>query len=78
VFAGWIKGWFAGLKPVFMSSNGRVFASVCYDAAAFVLASHRAKAGAGGETRTHTTFYGPRILSPVCLPFHHTGIIDNQ
>ena len=29
--------------------------------------------GAGGETRTHTTFYGPRILSPVRLPFRHTG-----
>ena len=33
----------------------------------------RAKTGAGGETRTHTTFYGPRILSPVRLPFRHTG-----
>ena len=30
--------------------------------------------GAGGGTRTHTTFYGPRILSPVRLPFRHTGI----
>src|SRR6266566_4717415 len=29
--------------------------------------------GAGGGTRTHTAFYSPRILSPVCLPFHHTG-----
>ena len=29
--------------------------------------------GAGGGTRTHTTFYGPRILSPVRLPFRHTG-----
>ena len=29
--------------------------------------------GTGGGTRTHTPFYGPRILSPVCLPFHHTG-----
>ena len=25
-------------------------------------------------TRTHTTFYSPRILSPVRLPFRHTGI----
>ena len=31
------------------------------------------KFGAGGGTRTHTTFYGPRILSPVRLPFRHTG-----
>ena len=29
--------------------------------------------GAGGGTRTHTTFYGPGILSPVRLPFRHTG-----
>ena len=29
--------------------------------------------GAGGGTRTHTTFDGPRILSPVRLPFRHTG-----
>ena len=29
--------------------------------------------GAGGGTRTHTTFYGPRILSTVRLPFRHTG-----
>src|SRR5437867_8597023 len=29
--------------------------------------------GAGGGTRTHTAFYGPRILSPVRLPFRHTG-----
>ena len=40
------------------------------------VATRRAKAGAGGETRTHTTFYGPRILSPVRLPFRHTGNID--
>ena len=32
--------------------------------------------GAGGGTRTHTTFYGPRILSPVRLPFRHTGNAD--
>src|SRR6266566_7187648 len=32
--------------------------------------------GAGGRTRTDTAFYGPRILSPVCLPFHHTGNAD--
>jgi hypothetical protein len=31
------------------------------------------KVGAGGRTRTDTTFYGPRILSPVRLPFRHTG-----
>ncbi len=31
------------------------------------------KIGAGGGTRTHTTFYSPRILSPVRLPFRHTG-----
>ena len=29
--------------------------------------------GAGGRTRTDTTFYGPGILSPVRLPFRHTG-----
>ncbi len=29
--------------------------------------------GAGGGTRTHTACYGPRILSPVRLPFRHTG-----
>ncbi len=28
---------------------------------------------AGGGTRTRTTFYGPGILSPVRLPFRHTG-----
>ena len=49
------------------------FAPVPNAPAAFVLATQRAKAGAGGETRTHTTFYGPRILSPVRLPFRHTG-----
>ena len=32
--------------------------------------------GAGGGTRTRTTFYGPRILSPVRLPFRHTGISE--
>lgn len=31
------------------------------------------KRGAGGGTRTRTTFYGPGILSPVRLPFRHTG-----
>jgi hypothetical protein len=31
------------------------------------------KIGAGGGTRTRTTFYSPRILSPVRLPFRHTG-----
>ena len=34
--------------------------------------------GAGGGTRTRTTFYGPRILSPVRLPFRHTGKFDLQ
>ncbi|MDB6038227.1 MAG: hypothetical protein JWM99_2068, partial [Verrucomicrobiales bacterium] len=29
--------------------------------------------GAGGRTRTDTGFYTPRILSPVRLPFRHTG-----
>src|SRR5690349_2628406 len=29
--------------------------------------------GAGGRTRTDTAFYSPRILSPVRLPFRHTG-----
>jgi hypothetical protein len=33
--------------------------------------------GAGGRTRTGTTFYGPRILSPVRLPFRHTGNLDS-
>ena len=32
--------------------------------------SHRLN-GRGGS-RTHTTFYGQRILSPSCLPFHHS------
>ena len=31
------------------------------------------KIGAGGRTRTDTGFYTPRILSPVRLPFRHTG-----
>ena len=31
------------------------------------------ESGARGRTRTDTTFYGPRILSPVRLPFRHTG-----
>ena len=31
--------------------------------------------GAGGGTRTRTTFYSPRILSPVRLPFRHTGYL---
>ena len=30
--------------------------------------------GAGGGTRTRTTFYSPGILSPVRLPFRHTGV----
>ena len=34
--------------------------------------------GAGGGTRTHTTFYGPGILSPVRLPFRHTGTTSDQ
>ena len=67
------EDWLAKPKPAFAPSDEPVFALVRYDAAAFVLASRRAKAGAGGETRTHTTFYGPRILSPVRLPFRHTG-----
>ena len=29
--------------------------------------------GAGGGTRTRTSCYGPRILSPVRLPFRHSG-----
>jgi hypothetical protein len=29
--------------------------------------------GAGGRTRTDTGCYTPRILSPVRLPFRHTG-----
>src|SRR5206468_9914842 len=33
-------------------------------------------AGAGGGTRTHTAFYGPRVLSPVRLPFRHTGSVE--
>ncbi len=33
------------------------------------------RSGAGGRTRTDTTFYGPRILSPVRLPFRHTGFV---
>ena len=35
--------------------------------------NRKAKAGAGGGTRTRTAFYGPGILSPVRLPFRHTG-----
>ena len=31
--------------------------------------------GAGGRGRTDTSCYGPRILSPVRLPFRHTGIL---
>ena len=34
------------------------------------------KIGAGGGTRTRTTFYSHRILSPVRLPFRHTGNLD--
>lgn len=34
--------------------------------------SYCATSGAGGRTRTDTSFYGPRILSPVRLPFRHT------
>ena len=34
------------------------------------------RSGAGGGTRTRTTFYSPRILSPVRLPFRHTGNLD--
>ena len=36
------------------------------------------KIGAGGGTRTHTTFYSPGILSPVRLPFRHTGCRSTQ
>ena len=36
-------------------------------------AKQQVKIGAGGGTRTHTTFYSPGILSPVRLPFRHTG-----
>ena len=38
-----------------------------------IIAARAVKFGAGGRTRTDTTFYGPRILSPVRLPFRHTG-----
>ena len=31
------------------------------------------KNSAGGGTRTHTGFSPLRILSPMCLPFHHAG-----
>jgi hypothetical protein len=37
------------------------------------VAAHAVGNGAGGRTRTDTTFYSPRILSPVRLPFRHTG-----
>ena len=40
-----------------------------------LIVKQRDKIGAGGGTRTRTTFYGPRILSPVRLPFRHTGNI---
>ncbi len=36
------------------------------------------ESGAGGGTRTRTAFYGPGILSPVRLPFRHTGMPFNQ
>jgi hypothetical protein len=39
---------------------------------------HRSAVGAGGRTRTDTTFYGPRILSPVRLPFRHTGFLAQK
>src|ERR1039458_5627969 len=32
-------------------------------------------AGAGGEARTHTTFYGPGIFSPGCPPFCHADLL---
>ena len=32
--------------------------------------------GAEGGTRTHTTLSGQRILSPLCLPFHHSGLVE--
>ena len=34
--------------------------------------------GAGGRGRTDTGCYAPRILSPVRLPFRHTGILFVQ
>ena len=43
----------------------------CFEICVVNIAYNRG--GAGGGTRTHTTFYGPRILSPVRLPFRHTG-----
>src|SRR5207253_494340 len=38
-----------------------------------LITARAVRVGAGGGTRTHTAFYGPRILSPVRLPFRHTG-----
>ena len=34
----------------------------------------RALIGTGSGTRTHTAGKGQRILSPSCLPFHHSCI----
>ena len=40
---------------------------------AHLVEHQQVKTGAGGGTRTRTSCYGPRILSPVRLPFRHTG-----
>src|SRR4051794_14312496 len=37
--------------------------------------THQQKSGAGGRTRTGTAVKGGGILSPLCLPFHHTGAL---
>ena len=42
-----------------------------------LVVKQRDKIGAGGGTRTRTTVYGPKILSPVRLPFRHTGYLDS-
>jgi hypothetical protein len=40
---------------------------------AHLVEHQQVKTGAGGGTRTRTSCYGPRILSPVRLPFRHSG-----
>jgi hypothetical protein len=42
-------------------------------AVGITLAASRKRSGAGGGTRTHKARQGRRILSPVCIPFHHTS-----
>ena len=55
----------------------RTIPALCFTELTHVIADIQllTQIGAGGGTRTRTPLYWPRILSPVRLPFRHSGNI---